>query len=72
MTRAPWSIDYAGHRFALVHPRERGLRCEMCGDSIRHGNGCYRTQRWGPSDLTIYMHQRCLIGQIDPTIFDIH
>lgn len=71
---APFVIEYAGEKFARVHVRKPpdDLACEQCGKRIAKGNGCYRCTTWGPDrDRTVYMHQKCLVGQIDPSVWDI-
>lgn len=72
---APLWIDYAGARWALMRYSVKrwpeGLACEFCGKAIRKGNGCYLTKGWRADGMPTHFHQRCLIGQIDPSIFDI-
>lgn len=73
---APWAVEYGGSKWGLVRYNVRkwpeGLTCGLCGKAIRKGTGCYRTRTWGPNhDQTEHWHQKCLLGQIDPTIWDI-
>lgn len=74
--RAPWRVEYAGATFVAVtadRPRfDDPLNCEQCGGRIRAKLRHYRTKQWGPNkDKTVRMHQKCLLGQLDPTIWDI-
>lgn len=72
----PYSADVGGAVWALIRPNRKIVaevrHCEWCGKKLRATAGCYRTKRWGPNaDLVVWAHQKCLLGQIDPTVWDI-
>lgn len=68
----PWALDWGGVRWGLVHNDKREHRdCEMCGKAIRVTARSYRTRGTFAGRSPAYMHQKCLLGQIDSTVWDI-
>lgn len=68
-------VDWGGSKWGLIHYRKTSdplVRCFSCGKLIGRGGAHYRCRSWGADhDETAYAHQRCLVGQIDPTVWDI-
>lgn len=74
MTRLdpPWVVDVGGGRWSLIHPRKNAepVQCQMCGNAIRRTARRYRCRDYAGQPV-VFMHQKCLLGQVDPTVWDI-
>jgi hypothetical protein len=67
----PYFVEYGGGQWTLVNNNKREARaCGFCGKTIRVTARSYRAKDFA-GEPVIYYHQKCLLGQIDPTVWDI-